>query len=79
MARPYSGLVTAPVYNDYWAFQEMTVTCPHCGWTGSGNATKLGDYWEGSGVAEYHCPKCLAGYAVGVPGGPLAIVQWPRV
>ena len=63
---------TPPILDDkqYREFLSRPITCEGCGWEGFGQEFRLGGWSEGSGVGEYHCPKCERYYGA---------VQWPQV
>ncbi len=50
-ARPSSG-----GRGDYYDFRESRVTCPECGWSGTGRGTSPGEAFEE--LFEYDCPSC---------------------
>ena len=53
---------------NYFTFKHDAITCPKCNWTGQGKDLKYGEFFEGSYIAEFLCPKCVE---------EIAFVQFP--
>jgi hypothetical protein len=53
---------------DYYDWRASAVTCPTCGWQGTGQDLALSEMFEGG--AEYACPKC--GHEFGFQAFPTA-------
>lgn len=54
----------------YHEFMRAQHQCRRCQWQGNGSEMELGDVHEGSGMSEYHCPKCNEYYGA---------VSWPEI
>jgi hypothetical protein len=39
-------------------FDELTITCPNCGWYGLGADTNIIDLYGLTKLKEVHCPAC---------------------
>jgi DNA-directed RNA polymerase subunit RPC12/RpoP len=39
-------------------FDEQQLTCPHCGWSGTGAKAHLIDFYGVAENQEVHCPQC---------------------
>jgi hypothetical protein len=39
-------------------FDELTITCPNCGWNGLGADTNIIDLYGLTKLKEVHCPAC---------------------
>jgi hypothetical protein len=46
-----------PVYSDA-EFDEQTISCPECGWTGKGHQSNIVDLYGVAAQKEVHCPDC---------------------
>jgi DNA-directed RNA polymerase subunit RPC12/RpoP len=45
------------IYNQH-TFDEEHITCPHCGWDGTGVETYVAGFYGISKYKEVLCPKC---------------------
>ncbi len=45
------------IFAPYYALKRKRLSCPECGWRGTGNDLTVSEVYE-SGIIEYTCPRC---------------------